>query len=64
MDSSVVMTAEACVDAALEGLNMQEPTTFPSVVDMHLLANYETAAGALVAASQTGKSADRYIKKA
>lgn len=64
VDSSIVMTAEACVDAALEGLDLHEPTTLPSVEDMQLLAEYETAAGALVAASQTGKPADRYTKRA
>ena len=63
-DSSVVMTAEACVDAALKGLDLQEPTTLPSVDDLQLLANYESAAGALVAASQTGKPAKRYAKTA
>jgi short-subunit dehydrogenase len=62
VDSSIVMTAEDCVDASLKGLDMQEPTTLPSVEDLHLLANYETAAGALMGASQTGKPANRYTK--
>lgn len=31
VDSSLVMTAEARVDAALKGLDLQEPTTFPTV---------------------------------
>ncbi len=64
VDSSIVMTAEACVDASLKGLDKQEATTLPSVEDLHLLANYEAAAGALVAASQTGKPATRYTETA
>ncbi len=63
VDSSVVMTAEACVNASMKGLDMKEPTTLPSVENLHLLANYEAAAGDLLAASQTGKPADRYTKK-
>ena len=62
VDPSIVMTAEDCVDASLKGLDMQEPTTLPSVEDLQLLANYESAAGALVGASQTGKQAKRYTK--
>ena len=61
VDPSIVMTAEKCVEASLKGLEMQEATTLPSVEDLHLLQTYETAAGALMAASQTGKPATRYI---
>ena len=60
VDPSIVMSAEECVEASLKGLDMQEPTTLPSVNDLHLLANYEAAASALMGASQTGKPADRY----
>ena len=60
VDPSIVMTAEECVEASLKGLDMQEPTTLPSVDDLHLLANYEAAARALTSASQTGKPANRY----
>ena len=60
VDPSIVMSAEECVEASLKGLDMQELTTLPSVNDLHLLANYEAAAGALMGASQTGKPADRY----
>ena len=60
VDPSIVMSAEECVEASLKGLDMQEPTTLPSVNDLHLLANYEAAASALMGASQTGKTADRY----
>ncbi len=61
VDPSVVMTAEDCVNASLHGLDMQEPTTLPSVEDVRLLQKYEAAAGALMAASQTGKAAKRYM---
>ncbi len=60
VDPSIVMSAEECVEASLKGLDMQEPTTLPSVNDLRLLANYEAAANALMGASQTGKPADRY----
>ena len=60
VDSSIVMTAEECVEVSLKGLDMQESTTLPSVNDLHLLASYDAAAGALMGAAQTGKSADRY----
>ena len=60
VDSSIVMTAEECVEVSLKGLDMQEPATLPSVNDLHLLATYEAAASALMGASQTGKSANRY----
>ena len=60
VDPSIVMSAEECVDASLQGLDMGEPTTLPSVDDLRLLANYEVAASALMGASQTGKPADRY----
>ena len=62
VDPSIVMTAEACVDASLMGLELQEAITLPSVEDLDLLANFETAAGALMAASQTGKPATRYTR--
>ena len=60
VDPSIVMTAEACVDASLKGLDLQEPVTLPSVDNLDLLTNFEAAAGALMAASQTGKPATRY----
>ena len=60
VDPSIVMTAEECVEVSLKGFDMQEPMTLPSVNDLHLLATYEAAAHALLSASQTGKSADRY----
>lgn len=60
VDASIVMTAEECVEVSLRGLDMQEPTTLPSVNDLQLLATYEAAASALMGASQTGKPANRY----
>ncbi len=60
VDSSIVMTAEECVDASLKGLDMQEPMTLPSLNDLNLLESYEAAASALMGASQTGKTAERY----
>ncbi len=63
VDPSIVMTAEACVDASLKGLDMQEPTTLPSVEDLQLLQTYEAAAGSLLAASQTGTPATRYSQR-
>ena len=60
VDSAIVMTAEECVKVSLKGLDMQEPTTLPSVNDLHLLATDEAAAGALMDAAQTSKSAERY----
>ena len=62
VDPSIVMTAEACVEASLKGLEMQETTTLPSVEDAELLARYEAAAGALMGASQTGRPASRYAQ--
>ena len=48
------------MEVSLKGLDMQEPTTLPSVNDLQLLATYEAAAGALMGAAQTSKSAERY----
>ncbi len=63
VDQSVVMTAEDCVEASLKGLDMREATTLPSVEDLQLLQTYEAAAGALMAASQTGTPAKRYTQR-
>ena len=57
----VVMTTEDCVKASLRGLDLGEAMTLPSVHDVQLLANYEAAATNLLAASQTGKPAPRYV---
>jgi len=61
VDPSIVMSAEACVDAALRGLDLGEKTTLPSVNDIELFNTYEAAALRLLEASQTGKTAERYI---
>ena len=39
--------AEACVNASLNCLKMQEPTTLPLVDNLRLLATREAAVGAL-----------------
>jgi hypothetical protein len=54
------MSAEDCVDAALAGLDKGEAITFPSVEDESLWSSYDTARGALFAATQTGTPASRY----
>ncbi len=57
----VVMTTDDCVKASLRGLDLGEAMTLPSVHDPQLLADYEAAAANLLAASQTGKPAPRYV---
>ena len=59
----VVMTAEDCVDAALEGMDLKEPMTLPSLHDAKLLADYETNATNVLYGAQTGKPAPRYLEK-
>ena len=58
--ASLVMTAEDCVDASLKGLDLGEKTTMPSLDDLGLLARYDAASSALMAAAQTGTPATRY----
>ena len=60
LDPATVMTAEHAVDAALSGLDLREKITLPSVDDLQLLANYESARMTLLKASQTSKPANRY----
>lgn len=61
IDPATVMSVENCVDAALAGLDLGETVTMPSVEDAGaLLAAYDAARVALLAASQTGKPASRY----
>jgi len=59
-DASVVMTAEAMVDAALAGLDQGEDVTWPSLADAALWERFEAARAALFAATQTGTPAPRY----
>ena len=61
VDPKIVMTAEDCVDASLQGLELGEATTVPSVDDLNLLASFDAASAALFAGAQlTGKPAARY----
>jgi len=60
LDQSSIMTAENMVDAALAGLDQNEPVTLPSVDDAGLWNAYDTARRNLFAATQTGRPAFRY----
>jgi short-subunit dehydrogenase len=60
LGQDTIMSAEDCVDAALAGLDHGEIITFPSVEDESLWGTYDTARGALFAATQTGTPASRY----
>ena len=60
LDAATVMKAENAVDAALAGLDLGEKVTLPSVEDLQLLKNYDTARLALLGSSQTSKPATRY----
>ncbi|MEI9987657.1 MAG: SDR family oxidoreductase [Aliidongia sp.] len=63
LDPATIMSVENCVDAALAGLDLGETVTMPSVEDAGaLLAQYDAARVALLAASQTGKPASRYLR--
>ncbi len=57
----VVMTTDACVKASLQGLDMGEAMTLPSLHDAQLLAHYEAAGMNVLAASQIGQPAPRYL---
>lgn len=60
LTKGTVMTTENLVDAALAGLDSGEAVTLPSVSDIGLWDNYDTARSALFAATQTDKPAPRY----
>lgn len=55
-----VMQAEDMVDVALAGFDRNEEVTLPSVDDPTLWDSYDSARGALFAATQTGTPATRY----
>lgn len=59
-DSSVFMTAEQLVDAALTGLDRGEEVTLPSVHDAGLWETFDAARAELFAGTQTGAPAPRY----
>jgi short-subunit dehydrogenase len=60
LDPATVMKAEDAVDAALAGLDLGEKVTLPSVENLQLLTNYDTARLALLGSSQSSKPATRY----
>lgn len=60
LGEGVLMDTEACVDAALKGLDDGEFITAPSVHDDSLVRNYEKASMTLLAATQQSQPAPRY----
>jgi len=64
LDAAQVMTADDLVDAALAGLDLGEKITLPSVEDARLFAAYDDARMKLLAASQSGRPASRYLDRA
>lgn len=60
LDAKTVMKAENAVDAALAGLDLGEKITLPSVENLQLLTDYDTARMTLLGSSQTCKPATRY----
>lgn len=60
-DPKVFMTAEQLVDAALAGLDRNETVTLPSVHDVELWTNFETARQNLFGGTQNGSPAQRYL---
>jgi short-subunit dehydrogenase len=63
LDPATVMKAENAVDAALAGLDLGEKITLPSVENLQLLSDYDSARMSLLGSSQTSKSATRYSGK-
>lgn len=62
---ATVMSTEACVDAALRGLEFGEAITVPSLDDLELLAQNEQAGSELLRSAQsTGRAAERYALQA
>ena len=60
LNPASVMSAEACVDAALAGLDAGELVTFPSLEKDTLWSDVERARGAVRAVVNTGTPATRY----
>ena len=60
LGEGVLMDTEACVDAALKGLDDGEFITAPSVHDDTLIAKFEEASTTLLAATQLSQPAPRY----
>ncbi len=63
LGEGVLMDTEACVDAALRGLDLGEFITAPSVHDGSLVTRFEEASVALLAATQTSIPAPRYTAR-
>ena len=61
LGEDVLMDTEACVDAALTGLDNGEFITAPSVHDEGLVRAFEEASTALLAATQQSQPAPRYL---
>ena len=60
LNPAAVMSAEACVDAGLAGLDAGEPVTFPSLEKLDLWNDFERARVAIRAVVNTGAPASRY----
>jgi uncharacterized protein len=60
LPESIVMTTEACVDAALVGLELGEKLTAPSLHDGTLLSDYMALSGKLLQSAFDAKPAQRY----
>jgi short-subunit dehydrogenase len=63
LGEGVLMDTEACVDAALKGLDDGDFITAPSVHDETLVRDYEDASTKLLAATQQSKPAPRYAPR-
>ncbi|QND52177.1 SDR family oxidoreductase [Phyllobacterium sp. 628] len=60
LDPTTVMDPEACVDAALAGLDQGELITLPSLEDIELFNEYDAARLKLLSATQRSAPATRY----
>lgn len=56
-----VMSVEHLVDAALAGFDQGESVTLPSLAEISLWEQYDTARATLFTAMQTGKPAPRLL---
>jgi len=63
LGEGALMDTEACVDAALKGLDDREFITAPSVHDEALVQKYVEASEALFAAAQQPQPAPRYTSR-
>ena len=63
LGEGVLMDTEACVDAALKGLDDGEFITAPSVHDERLVHKFEEASTTLLAATQQSQPAPRYAPR-